>query len=327
MRVFVSSARILQIFTLLWIATTLPGHAQQYQGLRLNVSVEKEFKLNKKTRLQLEQQLQMTPEIKRNRTRDLDFGEIDFIGDTFLPRGNGYDGRDDDDDDDDDGIPDTDDNDDDNDGTPDSNDDDDPDGDDDDDDNSDTPPGSGTPVGGQGTGAEEVPFNRFDYRMGLRSASTVAVQWEFYKNFRLASGYVFLIRPGENTHRLFLDVVYSQRFMDKKLGFNGRVRLLNEGGRNKKDKFVVETFAVIGSQLRWRNSSKTAKSRISPFLSGDLIYDFDGRKFNRLRYTLGVDYDLTKNQQLSFSLISQRRINVSRPDASFVVALGYTLQL
>lgn len=290
--------------------------AQQYQGIRLNLSVEKEIKLSKKTRLQLEQQLQLTPELGRKtffRTRDLDFGEIDFLDDDFLPRGNGYDGRDDDDDDDDDGIADNDDTDDDNDGISD-------DDDDDDDDNTGTPPTGSMPGAGNGSGTEQVPFDRWDYRLGIRSATTAAFQWEFYKNFRFVSGYVFNIRPGNNTHRLFMDVVYNRRFMDKKLGFNSRLRLLNEAGRNKKNKFVVETFATIGSQVRWR-------TRLSPFVGGDLVYDFDEKKFNRFRYNAGVDYELTEKQQLSLALNFQRRINVAKPDASFVVSLGYALML
>ncbi|MDX1909764.1 MAG: DUF2490 domain-containing protein [Bacteroidia bacterium] len=127
-----------------WGLLLIPvGLSAQYRDTRVTVQVEKEWKLNKKLRFSLEEQLQLTPDLGAmpflQRGTDPDFADISFLDPVFYctdanTSGNRRSGTDDDDDDDDDDDNDDDDDD----------DDDNDDDDDDDDDDNDDDDGNGT---------------------------------------------------------------------------------------------------------------------------------------------------------------------------------------
>jgi hypothetical protein len=158
----------LGLFVCVALLLSLNAAAQSYTGLRFNLGIEKKVELNKKHNLVFGQQLQITPDLSRIQPirlrRDRDFGEIDFIDDLFLPRGEGYD---DDGDEDDDGVGDDDDDDNDNDGVDDDN----------DDDDDDPTVGASAPITGTPPSTGEGTSNRRgDNALALRSATSVA--WE-----------------------------------------------------------------------------------------------------------------------------------------------------
>ncbi|MCU0450846.1 MAG: hypothetical protein MUC97_13560 [Bernardetiaceae bacterium] len=274
--------------------------------------------MSKKHSLVFGQQLQITPDLSRIQPirlrRDRDFGEIDFIDDRFLPRGQGYDDDDDDGDEDDDGIGDDDDDDNDNDGV-----------DDDDDQDDDDPtvgavnPGMGTPPGN----AEGSGKRRGDDAIALRSATSVAWEWELAKNLVLSNEYVLNYRPGQRlTHFFVTELSYQLNLVLKTLTLDPFVRLHNEGGQTARDGFQIATHLRGGTQLRLKMSKKLASS-----LGAEVFYRLDGpnSKFNRVRATLGADYRISKVQRLRLSYDLQQRLNVTRAERAGVLTLGYRL--
>jgi hypothetical protein len=342
-------AKFIALFLfLVFISFPLVLSAQLYQGLRYQASIEKEYKVNKKFRINFEQEFQATPEFKKNskltRTRDIDFSEIDFIDDDFLPKGYGFEGKDDrdddgdgspnglDDDDDNDGSKDDKDDDDDNDGISDDMEDDDDDtsnddGDDGDDDGDDDDDDFMAPWEKSKPFAKsnDPVWGRFDQRMGLRAASSAAFTYQLNKSWRVQTGYTLNIRPGRETHRLFTDLVFNKRIFDKKFNFNSRWRLNHDGGLDGRNdpEFIIRSFASWQLQLRLRAENWR------PFVNTDLVYRFKkgDNEFQRARLSTGVDFVPFDQHAFRFSMDWQQRFNVSKNAQALTFTVGYAFNL
>lgn len=284
----------------------------QFNGIRFNAAAEKQWKLNKKLRLTVEQELQITPDFKPGGVlrarKDKDFKDIDFIDDDFLQRGKGYDG-DDDDDDDSNGQG--------------GNDDDDDFDDDDDDDNPATGTG-GTGTTGGTTGTNNTSRKSSDKKSwGLRSASSLNLTYQLNKLFLVETGYVLNLRddaPG--THVFYTDAIFSKRFKGTKLSSNTRFRFQSEGGETDKG-FNLRNFLRLSTQLRLRTG------KISPFISSEIFYRMDGpeSKFNRFRTATGLDFRLNPSHRFRLQLDYQQRFNVTKNATAFTAGIGYLFSI
>jgi hypothetical protein len=307
------------VLWLILIFLSLQASAQSYTGLRFNLGIEKRVELNKKHQLLFGQQLQVTPDLSKLQPfrlrRDRDFGEIDFIDDLFLPRGEGYDDGDDDGDEDDDGIGDDDDNDNDNDGV-----------DDDEDDDDDDPLVGGSPGGGSTALPPNQPERATDRRgdnlLAFRSATSIGWEWELADKLVLANEYTLNIRPGQPfTHFFVTELGYQIDIVPKVLALEPFSRLHNEIGQTRKGTEIV-THARGGTQARLKLGKK-----VSTFVSGEAFYRLKRgeSKFNRLRASIGFDYKISKVQRMRVSYDYQQRINVTRPEQAGVLVVGYRL--
>ncbi|PCH98317.1 MAG: hypothetical protein COB85_01745 [Bacteroidetes bacterium] len=64
-----------------------------------------------------------------------------------------------------------------------------------------------------------------------------------------------------------------------------------------------------------------------PFFSSEVYLDIKGKQFDKVRYTLGCDLELSKRHEAAFFYRIQRQFNVKNPTYSYIVGLGYAYKL
>lgn len=65
----------------------------------------------------------------------------------------------------------------------------------------------------------------------------------------------------------------------------------------------------------------------SPYVSSEVYLDINGKQFDKVRYTLGLDLDLNKRNEVSIFYRIQREFNVNNPKYSYIIGLAYTYKL
>jgi hypothetical protein len=87
----------------------------------------------------------------------------------------------------------------------------------------------------------------------------------------------------------------------------------------------------INPEWYWRNRIKVAynipKCPITPSFSFEAFFQLnnsDGNQFDKLRYTLSVDYKLHKRHKFQVYGLIDQKINVETPVNRYIIGLGYT---
>ena len=65
----------------------------------------------------------------------------------------------------------------------------------------------------------------------------------------------------------------------------------------------------------------------SPYISSEVYLDISGKQFDKVRYTLGMDLDLNKRNEVSIFYRIQREFNVNNPKYSYIIGLSYLYKL
>jgi hypothetical protein len=92
----------------------------------------------------------------------------------------------------------------------------------------------------------------------------------------------------------------------------------------------IDTYK-ISPEWRWLNKLKVKYDirnfPVTPSFSVETFYQLnnpDGNRFNKLRYTVSLGYNLNKNNQVECYGLINNKINVSNPDKSYVLGISYT---
>lgn len=296
------------------LIVNLSLNAQQV-GINLRLDAAKSFKLDKKTKIELSQQLQLTPEIKNiERKYDRIFDEFELF--PFLREGNDDDDKDDDDDDKDDDDKDDDDK-----------DDDDNDDDDDDDDDDDTIKGSTTDGSNKGSSNGSSPgFNDLNddpYRIDLRwrSSTTFDFDYKIRKWLRVGQSYSLLLDNEDIRHLSRTDLTLQPKMPGKK--FDLQYRIAYQLGAESR-KGILRLDSDFSSRLGTDWEFKNRHIWFNNF-SVNGAFDEGIWEWDRFRYDTGLEYKFSKTHSFSFGYRFQQRLDRKKNAVSHGVSFAYSL--
>lgn len=284
---------------LLTLAYTLPA---QQVGINMRLDAAKSFKLDKKTKIEVSQQLQLTPEIKNTRRKyERIFDEFELF--PFLKEN-------DSDDDDDDDEDDNDDNDDD---------------DDDDDDNASNNSSNNNQNGGTSNGSSN-DFNELNddpYRIDLswRSSSTVDFDYKIRKWLRFGQSYSLLLDAEDLRHLSRTDLTLQPKMPSKKLDLQYRIAY-QLGAETRKGKMRLDSdfSSRLGTDWEFKDRHIWFNNFAVNGAFDEGIWEWD-----RFRYDTGLEYKFSKTHSFSFGYRFQRRLDRRKNAVSHGVNFSYSI--
>jgi hypothetical protein len=275
------------IVLIVLLTVTLSLNAQQV-GINLRLDAAKSFKLDKKTRIEVSQQLQLTPEIKNiNRRYDRIFDEFELF--PFLREDKDDDGDDDgDDDDDDDKL-------------------------------------SGTSNSGSTSGTSPSVNNLNDdpYRIDLswRSSTTVDFDYKIRKWLRFGQSYSLLLDKDNLRHLSRTDLTIQPKMPSKKFDLQYRIAY-QLGAESRKGKLRLDSDFSSRLGTDWE-----FKDRHIWFNNFSVNGAFDEGiwEWDRFRYDTGLEYKFSKTHSFSFGYRFQQRLDRRKNAVSHGVSFAYSL--
>jgi hypothetical protein len=161
-----------------------------------------------------------------------------------------------------------------------------------------------------------------DYKIVKNLKVGVAYQFQYFHDLEYAD-----FQPR---HRLIGSIQGKQKWGRFTFTLRERVQgtYKDDSDRVKKSG-KIDTYKM-DPEWTWKNRLKVAydipKSKFTPAASFETFYQLnnpDGNEFSALRYTLSVDYKLSKKHRFSLSGIYNHEMNVKDPVDRYVVELGY----
>jgi hypothetical protein len=277
------------IVLIVLLTFTLSLNAQQV-GINLRLDAAKSFKLNKKTRIEVSQQLQLTPEIKNiGRKYDRIFDEFELF--PFLRED-----QDDDDDDDDQ---------------------------DDDDDDDDTLKGATNSRSTSGTSPGFNDLNDDPYRIDLswRSSSTFDFDYKIRKWLRVGQSYSLLLDNEDLRHLSRTDLTLQPKMPSKKFELQYRIAY-QLGAESRKGKLRLDSD--FSSRLGTDWEFKDRHIWFNNF-SVNGAFDEGSWEWDRFRYDTGLEYRFSKTHSFSFGYRFQQRLDRRKNAVSHGVSFAYSV--
>lgn len=154
-----------------------------------------------------------------------------------------------------------------------------------------------------------------------------------FKNKSLTSAFIYrlsdlnLYEEGNiNVHRLSWEIKYHQQYSILLLEFRSRfqARYFETESAN--------SLIVPRSHLRNRIKSEIniPSLPVNPSFSYEVFYRLNNhtaRNFEQQRVTMGLDYQLNKEQALQLYLLFLERMNVADPSYNYILGLGYSVYI
>lgn len=147
------------------------------------------------------------------------------------------------------------------------------------------------------------------------------LKYEINKAFSVAPAYrISIPNGGVMSDRYQIDGNYKWKKKDFPLSIGYRARFQNE----------VERL-TRRPNTKWRNKlslEANLSKLVDPFVSSEIFFRFNGRnEFRDIRFTLGLDWKLTKDLDFTTFYRFQREINVNLPQGEYVIGLmlGYKI--
>lgn len=137
------------------------------------------------------------------------------------------------------------------------------------------------------------------------------------KWYELSLGYRNTQFLGFGANRIELDQVVDQKFDKHKL--QGRVRLQRS--------WDEEQLTVDRIRIRCKYEYKISKKLLPfVFVEGFFTRTYNYSNWNKIRYGLGSDVRLRKNNYISIFTMLQQQIQVKNPEVQWVMGLVYSLK-
>lgn len=291
------------LITLIALLTfSLSLNAQQV-GINLRLDAAKSFKLDKKTKIELSQQLQLTPEIKNiERKYDRIFDEFELF--PFLREGNDDDDKDKDDGDNDDDK-----------------DDDDNDDDDDDDDDKLNGTSNGGSTSGTSPGFNDLNDDPYHIDLSWRSSSTFDFDYKIRKWLLFGQSYSLLLDNENLRHLSRTDLTLQPKMPSKKLDLQYRIAY-QLGAESRKGKLRLDSdfSSRLGTDWEFKNRHIWFNN-----FSVNGAFDEGVWEWDRFRYDTGLEYKFSKTHSFSFGYRFQQRLDRKKNAVSHGVSFAYSL--
>ncbi|MFH1320172.1 MAG: DUF2490 domain-containing protein [Bacteroidota bacterium] len=154
--------------------------------------------------------------------------------------------------------------------------------------------------------------------------SDIGLSYMFNKYIRLATNYRYIQRRRDDRtygtrHRFYGDLRF--RFKTKPFIFYYRTRLQTQQ-------------SITGSGIIRDNYSRNSLTlkldldkKIAPYIATELYYYLNCQEFNKVRYTLGIDLNLKKRNDVGIFYRIQREFNVNNPIHSYIIGINYSYTL
>lgn len=130
-------------------------------------------------------------------------------------------------------------------------------------------------------------------------------------------------------HRITMDVLFKKKFGKWIPSFRQRIQTQVEDVYSSETGQLPEWFARERLELKYDTDKP-----LSPYAAVEYRLQLkDPRNmdlnatWNRVRYTLGIDYKLNEKNELSLYYLIQRGFNVPEPQNFYITGLSYTLSL
>lgn len=169
-----------------------------------------------------------------------------------------------------------------------------------------------------------------------RSSLQLSSEYQILKLLKIGASYEFMYfndtkyNDFQPRHRGSLFVQGRQKFGDFTIVLREKVQVTSkdESERIKKSG-KIDTYKV-NPEWTWRNRLKVAYNipdfPINPDISFETFYQVnnpDGNSFDKLRYTLTLNYKLSKQHRFELYELIDQDINVTSPVTSFITGFGY----
>lgn len=283
---------------LLTLACTLPA---QQVGINMRLEATKSFKLDKKAKIEVSQQLQLTPEIKNTRRKyERIFDEFELF--PFLKEN---DSGDDDEEDDDNEEDDNDD--------------------DDDDDNASNNSSNNNQNGGTSNSSSN-DFNELNddpYRIDLswRSSSTVDFDYKIRRWLRFGQSYSLLLDAENLRHLSRSDLTLQPKMPSKKLDLQYRIAYQLGAETNKGKMRLDSDFSSrLGADWEFKDRHIWFNNFAVNGAFEESIWEWD-----RFRYDTGLEYKFSKTHSFSFGYRFQKRLDRRKNAVSHGVNFSYSI--
>lgn len=179
------------------------------------------------------------------------------------------------------------------------------------------------------TVSEELRFNENITELGA-AFTDIGLNYKLNKHFQFAVNYRFTQRHRLDNyyrfrHRFYADIKYSHKLKPFELSFRTRFQdQISDIGRET-DGGVPEYYLRNKLNLKWE-----FKKAYTPYISLELFSPLSYphlNAFDGIRAAAGVEYDFSKHHKIDIYYMIQKELNVSNPQADFVLGLGYFYKL
>ncbi len=152
----------------------------------------------------------------------------------------------------------------------------------------------------------------------------LGVSCRLNKSLKISGNYRFINRGRNNgvywiSHRFYADLRYT--YKAKPLIFIYRNRFYTEVGQEENG-FIRENNERNKLEIKI-----DLDRRFMPFIASELYYFVEKAVFNKIRYTVGIDYNLKNRNELSLFYRIQREMNVTNPDYSYIIGVRFSHNL
>ena len=169
---------------------------------------------------------------------------------------------------------------------------------------------------------QQARFNE-DISEFKNTFTEIGIRYKLHKFVAVKAQYRYTIRNDKNDRqRLSGDLLFNWKKKKFPLRFQYRMRFQDTKEVESQRKF---TFIRNRGKIEY-NLSKL----VDPYFLTEFFYRFNERnEFRAIRYSLGLEWRLSKEIDLATSFTSQREINVNSPGKEniFALRLSYTLDL
>lgn len=169
-----------------------------------------------------------------------------------------------------------------------------------------------------------------------RLSLQLSVNYDLIKQVKVGIGYELMdyydskYDDYQLRHRFIVYVTGKQKWGDFTFSLRERAQVTtkDESDRIRKSG-KIDTYK-INPEWTWRNRVKVEYNiphcRLTPSFSFETFYQLnnpDGNVFDKIRYTITLEYKLSKQHQLEVYSLMNKEINVSDPLTNHVIGAGY----
>lgn len=178
--------------------------------------------------------------------------------------------------------------------------------------------------------SEEARFNENASRAD-KIFSDIGVSYKLNYKFAIGAYYRFINAREINStyskeHRYYFDLSYTERL--DRLKISNRLRFQSKYS----NMFSSEWGLVPSNYLRDKISAEydLKNTKFNPATSVELYYRLNGKQnniFNRVQYTVGTEYELSKKSTIEVYFRLQKEFNEKNPVTSYILGLTYSYKL
>lgn len=122
-------------------------------------------------------------------------------------------------------------------------------------------------------------------------------------------------------NRFNVDLSFKKKFF-KRLVLEPRLRYQNQytAYYTSEKGSIPNHYARLRTQASWDLNQK-----YEPYVSAELYYHlkYQQEMFNRVRYALGISYEINKHHKINIYYMHQREFNKADPERGYVTGLSY----